>query len=72
MQESRTGRRINDVLSGATDLFELGVGELVRAQPAQRPVQLQQLQGVAVEPPTHQETGQSRRQEEQRADVPLV
>ncbi len=54
-----------------TDLFDFGVTQLVRAQPAKGPVQLKQLQGVAIQPPANQETWEMRRQEEQWADVSL-
>lgn len=55
-----------------TDLSEFGVTQLVRAQPAERPVQLEQLQGVVVQPPANQESREARRQEEQGADVSLI
>lgn len=55
-----------------TDLPEFSVTELVRAQPAEGSVQLQQLQAVAVQPPADEETREARRQEEQGADVPLI
>lgn len=44
----------------------------MRPQPAEGPVQLEQLQGVAVQPPTDQETWEVWRQEEQWADVSLI
>lgn len=53
------------------DLSDFGVTQLMRVQPAESPVQLEQLQGVAVQPPANQETREARRQEEQRADVSL-
>lgn len=58
--------------SRVTSLSEFRVAELVRAQPAQGAVQLQQLQGVAVQSPANQETREAGRQEEQGADVPHV
>lgn len=44
----------------------------MRPQPAEGPVQLEQLQAMPVEPPANQETREARRQEEQGADVSLV
>lgn len=55
-----------------TDLSEFRFSQLMRAQPPEGSVQLEQLQGVAVEPTTDQETREARRQEEQRADVSLI
>ncbi len=55
-----------------TDLSEFGVTQLVSTQPAEGPVQLEQLQAVAVQPPANQETREARRQEEQGADVSLI
>lgn len=55
-----------------TDLSEFRVTELMKAQPDQGPVQLEQLQGVAVQPPANQEAREVRGQEEQGADVSLV
>lgn len=57
---------------GVTNLPELRVTELVHAQPAEGPVQLQQLQGVPVQSTTDQETREAWRQEQQMADVSLI
>lgn len=43
----------------------------MRAQLAESPVQLEQLQGVAVQPAANQETREVGSQEEERADVSL-
>lgn len=53
-------------------MSEFGVTQLVSAQSAEGAVQLEQLQGVAVQPPANQETRQTRRQEEQGTDMSLV
>lgn len=54
-----------------TDLPDLGVGQLVRAKSGEGPVQLEQLQCVAVQPTANQEAREARRQEEKRTDVSL-
>lgn len=59
-------------LSRVTDLSEFRVTQLVDTQPAEGPVQLEQLQAVVAEPLTNQETREAGRQEEQRADVSLI
>lgn len=43
----------------------------MRAKSGEGPVQLEQLQGVAVQPAAHQEGWEAGRQEEQRTDVSL-
>lgn len=53
------------------DLSDLGVSQLMRAKSGEGPVQLEQLQGVAVQPTANQEGWEARRQEEQRTDVSL-
>ncbi|TNN57238.1 hypothetical protein EYF80_032572 [Liparis tanakae] len=58
-------------LRGGADLSELGFAQLLRAHPAEGPVQQQQLHGVAVQPPAHQEGGEARSEEEQRAEASL-
>lgn len=55
----------------AADLSDLPVGQPVRAEPGQGPVQLEQLQAVAAQPAAHQEGREARRQEEQRTDASL-
>lgn len=58
-------------LCRVTDLSDFGVAQLVRSQPAEGSVQLQQLQRMAVQPLANQETWKARRQEEEGADVSL-
>lgn len=53
------------------DLSDLRVSQLRRAKSGQSPVQLEQLQRVAVQPPAEQERREARRQEEQGAYVSL-
>lgn len=55
-----------------TDLSELIVTQLMSSQPAEGPVQLEQLQGMIVQPPANKEPRKARRQEEQGADVSLI
>lgn len=44
----------------------------MRAQSAEGSIQLEQLQGVAVQSPANQEPRETRRQEEEGADVSLI
>lgn len=52
-------------------MSEFGVTQLVSAQPAEGAVQLEQLQGVSLQPLANQEAREARREEEQGADVSL-
>lgn len=53
------------------DLSDLWVSQLTRAKSGESPVQLEQLQCVAVQPPANQEAREARRQEEQGTYVSL-
>lgn len=53
------------------DLSDFWVTQLMRAQLGQSAVQLEELQCMAVQPPANQESGEARRQEEERADTSL-
>lgn len=61
-----------NIKQSPADLSEFRVTQLVRPQPAEGPVQHEELQGVAVESPTDQETREVWCQEEQWADVSLI
>lgn len=53
------------------DLSDLWVSQLRRAKSGESPVQLEQLQRMAVQPPADQEPREARRQEEQGTYVSL-
>lgn len=55
----------------AADLSHFRVVQLMRAQPAESPVQQQQLPAVAVEAAANQEARQAWREEQQRAEASL-
>lgn len=62
----------NEKSCAVADLSEFRVAQLMRAKSAEGPIQLEQLQGMAVESPANQETREARRQEEQGADMSLI